>query len=312
MTAFVLYAGNPKDWPVYQKTLTASLERVGVSATLSDRFDDPIEVDYIVYAPSSHVQDFTPFTNLKAVLSLWAGVESFQDNATLTVPLLRMVDTGLSEGMVEWVTGHVLRYHLGIDGHTLHQDGVWRNHIVPPLARNRSVGILGLGALGSACARALQDLGFQVAGWSRRPKTIDGIDCFSGETGLADILARTEILVLLLPLTKATTGLMNAETLAALPRGAFILNPGRGGLIDDAALLAALDNGHVAHTTLDVFTTEPLPPEHKYWAHPQVTVTPHIASDTRADTASDSVAENIRRGEAGEPYLNVVDRNEGY
>ncbi len=133
----------------------------------------PRSVDYIVYAPSSAVQDFTPYTRLKAVLNLWAGVEDVVGNATLTVPLARMVDHGLTQGMVEWVTGHVLRHHLGIDAHLAGQDGVWRK-TVPPLAQDRGVVVLGLGELGLACGAGLAGLGFDVTGWSRSPKTEDG------------------------------------------------------------------------------------------------------------------------------------------
>jgi glyoxylate/hydroxypyruvate reductase A len=158
----------------------------------------------------------------------------------------------------------------------------------------------------------LAHLGFPVTGWSRSPKQIDGLRCLSGEDGLRAALQEADILVLLLPLTPETENLLNADRLALLPPGAVILNPGRGPLIDDDALLAALDRGHLGHATLDVFRTEPLPPEHPFWAHPRVTVTPHIASETRPETAAEVIAENIRRGEAGQPLLHLVDRDAGY
>lgn len=313
MPANVLFAGNPRTWPDYREALPAAFSRKGVEANLLRQADDPAQIDYVVYAPNGGLSDFTPFTGLKAVLSLWAGVETFQDNATLRVPLARMVDFGLTEGMAEWVLGQVMRYHLGNDLYVLNQDGVWRNgDVVPPLARNRNVGILGLGELGLAAARMLKGIGFNVHGWSRSAKSEPGITCHSGEAGLRQILRTSEILVLLLPQTAATENLLDAANLALLPRGAFLINPGRGPLIDDTALLAALDAGQVAHATLDVFRTEPLPPAHPFWVHPGVTVTPHIASETRADSASDTIAENIRRGEAGEPFLYLVDRKAGY
>jgi glyoxylate/hydroxypyruvate reductase A len=193
-----------------------------------------------------------------------------------------MVDGGLTEGMVEWVTGHVLRHHLGMDTHIHGQDGVWRAGSAAPLARDSTVAVLGLGVLGAACAQALAALNFRVVGWSRSPKTIDGRRDRPWPRWPRRHPAEAEIVVLLLPDTPATENTLNARTLALLPRGAVIVNPGRGPLIDDDALLAALDSGQVGHATLDVFRTEPLPPEHPYWAHPKVTVTPHIASETRA------------------------------
>jgi glyoxylate/hydroxypyruvate reductase A len=223
-----------------------------------------------------------------------------------------MVDPAMTESMVEWVVGHTLRHHLGMDAHILGQDGVWRNEVTPPIARERPVAVLGLGALGRAAGEALAALRFPVMGWSRSPKDIPSIDCHAGEDGLAAVLSRAGIVILLVPLTAETENLMNAARLARLPKGAVILNPGRGQLIDDAALLAALDRGHVGHATLDVFRNEPLPKAHPYWAHPKVTVTPHVAASTRAVTASEVVAENVRRGEAGEPFLHLVDRAKGY
>jgi len=268
-------------------------------------------VDYLVYAPGGPVKNFTAFSRAKAVLSLWAGVERIVGNDTLTIPLARMVDRGLSEGMREWVTGHVLRHHLGMDRHILGLNGQWQAE-APPLARNRTVGILGLGALGQTCAAALAALNFNVLGWSRRPKDMPGITCLSGDDGLNEVLSNAEILVLLLPQTAQTRHILNAKTLAQLPKGAVIINPGRGSLINDEALLAALDSGHIDHATLDVFVVEPLPVAHPFWAHPRVTVTPHIASQTRPDTASEMIAQNIARCEAGAPLLHLVDRQAGY
>ncbi len=308
MTANIYFTGGRDAWRRYKGPLLVALSRAGVDAEVSPNCPDPAAVDYLVYLPGT-VPDFTPFTRAKAVLSLWAGVETIVGDKTLTQPLARMVDDSLAEGMVDYVTGHVLRYHLGIDrfiGAT-----AW-DKVVPPLARDRKVTVLGLGQLGTACAQALAGLRFDVAGWSRRPKEIEGITCFSGEDGLSQALARAEILVLLLPRTPETENILNAATLAQLPQGAAVVNPGRGALIDDEALLAALDAGHLGHATLDVFRVEPLPAEHPFWAHPKVTVTPHIAAETRPASASRVIAENIRRCEAGLPLLNLVDRAVGY
>ncbi|SDC49118.1 2-hydroxyacid dehydrogenase [Ruegeria marina] len=309
MTVNVMFSAPPRLWPVYKPLLENYLDEMGIDVDLKTGFS-PDVVDYVVYAPSG-LRDFTPFTRLKAVLSLWAGVESIADNTTLTVPLARMVDHGLTQGMTEWVVGHVLRYHLGIDAHIHGLKGEWRQD-VPPLASERAVTILGLGALGQAAAVALAALGFRVTGWSRSARDVPGVTCLHGGDGLKTALNSAEIVVLLLPSTPATENTLNAETLALLPRGARIINPGRGPLIDDTALLAALDSGHVGHATLDVFRTEPLPASHPYWTHPNVTVTPHIASETRPVTAAKVICENIRRGEAGEPFLHLVDRGLGY
>jgi glyoxylate/hydroxypyruvate reductase A len=313
MTPTILFAAGPDAWNAYRAPLRAALAAAGVDGQLTDDVATPPDrVDHIIYAPSSPLRDFAPYTRVKLVQSLWAGVEKIVTNPTLTQPLCRMVDPGLTQGMVEYVVGHVLRHHLGMDTHITTQDGVWRHHLIPPLAQERPVAMLGLGALGQACAAALRAIGFPVLGWSRGAKSLPGIECHCGDDGLDAILPRAQIVVTLLPQTPDTTGLMDARQLALLPRGACLVNPGRGALIDDAALLAALDAGHLGHATLDVFRTEPLPPDHRFWAHPRVTVTPHIAAETRATTASQVVAENIRRAEAGAPLLHRVDRARGY
>ncbi|WP_103258680.1 2-hydroxyacid dehydrogenase [Tabrizicola aquatica] len=301
----ILFAA-PSLWPEYREALPQALAEAGLAGDVVTEAA-PDQVDYIVYAPSSPLQDFTPYTRTKAVLSLWAGVERVVGNPTLIQPLCRMVDPGLTEGMVEWVVGHTLRHHLGMDRHIVNPGHVW-DPTCPPLARERPVTLLGMGALGTACAAALRGLNFPVTGWSRTAKP----GCLHGEDGLRQALATAQVLVTLLPRTAETENLLNADRLALLPRGAVILNPGRGALIDDAALLAALDRGHIGHATLDVFRIEPLPPDHPFWSHPQVTVTPHIAADTRASSAARVLAENIRRGEAGEPFLHLVDRQRGY
>ncbi|MCC1491674.1 glyoxylate/hydroxypyruvate reductase A [Cognatishimia sp. F0-27] len=311
MSVNILFSAAQIRWVQYEATLRGLLDKSGIDYVLATELP-PQEVDYIVYAPNSDVQDFTPFRRLKAVLNLWAGVEDVVGNPTLKVPLARMVDKeGLTQGMVEWVTGHVLRHHLGMDAHILGQDGEWRAG-VPPLSAERPVCILGLGTLGMACARALRHLGFPVRGWSRTLKTMAGVDCSAGEDGLTKALDDAQIVVLLLPDTPATQNILNATTLARLAPGAFVINPGRGPLIDDAALLAALDSGQVAHATLDVFRTEPLPASDPFWGHPRVTVTPHIASETRVSSASAVIVENILRGEKGKPFVHLVDRAAGY
>ncbi len=309
MTVNILFAAARERWHTYQAPLRQALEARNIRFHLAQDIT-PENVDYIVYAPSSEVQDFTPFTRCKAVLNLWAGVEDVTGNPTLNVPLARMVDHGLTRGMVEWVVGHTLRHHLGMDAHICGQDGLWRK-AVPPLAENRCVTLLGLGAMGTACAEALVALGFQMRGYSRQPKHIHGVDTFSAG-GLNAALKSAEIVILLLPQTPQTENILNAQTLSLLAPGAVVINPGRGPLIDDAALLAALESGALGHATLDVFRREPLPVDDLFWAHPKVTVTPHIASATRPETSAQVIAENIYRGENGAPFLYLVDRKSGY
>ena len=310
MSVNVLFAATQARWSEYEGPLRDAITAVGVDAHIATDIA-PGDVDYIVYAPNSDLQDFTPYTRAKAVLNLWAGVEAIVGNPTLHLPLTRMVDPALTQGMIEWVTGHILRLHLGMDAHISAAPGTWKPK-APPLAFDTRVTVLGLGELGAACATALSHLGFDVTGWSRSAKQIDGITCVSGPDGLDRGLQRADYCVLLLPGTAATENTLNLRTLALMPQGARILNPGRGPLIDDDALLKALDTGHIDHATLDVFRTEPLPSDHPYWTHPKVTVTPHVASETRAPYSAKTIAENIRRGEAQEPFLHLVDRSAGY
>ncbi len=313
MSVRVLFSAPRSDWATYQDVLPTALAQTGIDAEIEHSLtpDAPETVDYIVYAPSSRLKDFEPFSGAKAVLNLWAGVEAVVGNSTLTQPLTRMVDPGLTDGMVEWCVGHVMRHHLAIDLDLARQDGEWQPR-VPPLARDRRVTVLGLGALGAAVGTALAQLGFAVTGWSRTEKDLPGMQCLSGTKGLDQALQAADILLLLLPLTEETENLMDGERFAQMPPGAFLINPGRGPLLDDAALISALDEGRLAHATLDVFREEPLPSDSAFWTHPKVTVTPHIASATRPATAAQVIAENIRRGEAGEPFLHVVDRQRGY
>ncbi|SFR47220.1 glyoxylate/hydroxypyruvate reductase A [Yoonia tamlensis] len=307
----ILFAAGDDAWAQYKAPLRRAFEAAEVAADLH-RDHAAIDTDYIILGPGGPVSDFTPYTRCKAVLNLWAGVEKIIKNETLTQPLCRMVDPSLTDAMVEWVVGHTLRHHLGMDAHIRGQDGIWRDDMYPPIAADRPVTILGMGALGAACGQALHQLGFPVTGWSRSPKNIPNIRCLHGDEGLNDALSDAQILILLLPLTVQTENTMNAARLALLAQGAFIINPGRGPLIDDAALLAGLDAGQIAHATLDVFRVEPLPQDHAFWAHPQITVTPHIAATTRPGTAAQVIAQNISGHETGAPLQHLVDRGRGY
>ena len=310
MTINALFAAPPALWPDFQPALMNAFAKAGLDVALSQSHA-PATVDYLIFGPGGPVTNFSPFTRAKAVLNLWAGVEKIITNPTLTLPLTRMVDPGLTQGMVEYVTGHVLRHHLGMDADILVQPGHWHPRSTP-LATDRPVTMLGLGALGQACALMLAQIGFAVTGWSGSAKSIPGLRCLSGPHGLTTALTDAQIVVTLLPLTAQTDCILNAGTLALTARGAMVINPGRGGLIDDDALLAALATGQIGHATLDVFRTEPLPMDHPFWTHSGITITPHMAADTRPETSATVIAENIRRGQTGEPWLYLVDRTRGY
>lgn len=315
MAPLVVYAGKPADRDAYEMHITRAAQAEGVEMYLcmDPAEANPANVDYLVFAGGGPVHDFAPYTRLRAILSLWAGVEDIlRLPLPADVPLVRMVEDGLTLGMIDYVVGHVMRHHLDIDRYIgAGPTGAWGTGF-PPLARDRHVGVLGLGTLGAACAGRLAANGFRVTGWARSERRITGVRCLTGEDGLARTLSEAEILVLLLPLTPDTHRLLDARRIAALPAGACIVNAGRGPLIDHDALLAALDAGRLRHATMDVFDVEPLPPGHRYWSHPRVTVTPHIASATRPETASESLVRQIARGERGEPFTNVVDRRRGY
>lgn len=311
MTINILFAAHKSRWPIYEQPLLTAFAQAGLGPVALAQDHPPELVDYIVYAPNSELQNFTPYTRCKAVLNLWAGVETAVGNATLTQPFCRMVDPALTQGMVDWVTGHVLRHHLGMDAHIHARPGEW-TPTPPPVCWDRKITVLGLGELGTACAKMLAKIGFETHGWARSPKTIDGVTCHHGQDGRNSALKDADGVVLLLPNTPQTENTLNAQTLGLLKQGAFVLNPGRGPLIDDDALLAALESGQIGHATLDTFRTEPLPAEHPYWHRKNVTVTPHIASETRAKWSAKTIAENIRRGEAGEEFLHLVDRARGY
>lgn len=303
----VLFAAPARMWDAWAPALRAACPEMDLC-----RDGDPASFDALIYAPGDPgdgALDFSPFTRARLVQSLWAGVERIVTNPTLTQPLCRMVDPGLAQGMAEYCAGWALRAHLGMDLYA--QDGLWRNGLTPPLASARRVTVLGMGELGRAVAGALTGLGFRVTGWSQSGRAVPGVSILAGPD-LPQALAAAQILICLLPDTAATRDLLDARRLALLPARATIINAGRGTLIEDAALLAALDAGHVAHAVLDVFRQEPLPPDHPFWHHPAVTVTPHVSAETRPDTAASVAAENLRRAMRGEPLLYRVDKLRGY
>ena len=253
------------------------------------------------------------YPNLEVLFSSGAGVDQF-DFAALPVdlPVVRMVEPGIVQGMVEYVTHAVLDLHRDMPAYRRQQQqGLWKPLQVRP-ASGRRLGVLGLGSLGQAVLAQLVGLHFDCAGWSRSRHEIEGVQCHAGTAELPAFLARTDILVCLLPLTGSTRGFLNAALFAQLPRGASLVHVGRGPHLVDDDLLAALDSGQLAEAVLDVTDPEPLPPAHTLWCHPRVQITPHIASMTQPLSAAEVVLDNLARFEKGEPMLGLVDRRRGY
>ncbi len=258
------------------------------------------------------------FPKLEVIFNLGAGVDAVVADATLPdVPLVRVAVDDLTGRMTEYVVMHVLMHHRRQAYYAESQRGrVW----APKLqwaARDLRVGIMGMGVLGRDAAEVLARIGFDVAGWSNTPKSIAGIACYAGEQQLGDFLTRTDVLVCLLPLTPQTRGILNRATFGRLARdgrlgGPVVINAGRGGLQVEEDILACLDDGTLGAVTLDVFGTEPLPPDSPFWSHPKVTLSPHNAADTDPDAISLYVAEQIAAFERGEALTNVVDRGVGY
>jgi glyoxylate/hydroxypyruvate reductase A len=252
--------------------------------------------------------------NLKVIFSINAGVEALlaDDTVPAHLPLVRMVDHGLTKGMVEWVAAKVLDFHRNGPAYRLQQAaGEWRQ-LPEFLAEERTIGVLGLGELGASVAALLAAIGFKVLGWSRTARDLPNIDCQQGAEGLTYVLSQAQILVNLLPLTPETIGLLNRKTLSLLPKGSYLINAARGRHIVDQDLLDLLDDGHLTGAALDVFSTEPLPNSDPFWRHPKISITPHVAAVTHARTAVEAIAANLLGYEAGQPLSFLVERGRGY
>jgi glyoxylate/hydroxypyruvate reductase len=279
---------------------------------------DPADVRYAAawkHPPGS----LAGLQNLRAIFSLGAGVDHLMDDPALPdVPVVRAVDPDLTDRMSEYVVLHCLLHLRQQRRYDAQQrEKVWLDDRRQPAAREVRVGIMGLGVLGQDAATKLRVIGFEVAGWSRSPKAADGIATFSGAEGFGPFLARTDILVCLLPLTDDTRGILNRTLFAGLARdgrlgGPVLVNAGRGGLQVEADILACLDDGTLQAATLDVFEREPLALASLLWTHPRVTVTPHNAAMSAPETIAALVANGIRAHEAGAILNHVVDRRLGY
>ncbi|MCX5496324.1 glyoxylate/hydroxypyruvate reductase A [Kaistia dalseonensis] len=278
---------------------------------------DPESIHYVL-AWKSPAEVFANLPNLKAVFSLGAGVDHIIGVAGLPdVPIVRVVDPDLTTRMTEWVVLQVLLHHRHHLAYARQQAAhLWKD-IRQPVASAVRVGIMGFGALGQASADILSRIGFQVAGWSRTAKQADGIETFHGEAGLTPFLNRTDILVVLLPLTPETRGILNRRLFAELARdgvlgGPILINGGRGGLQVGADILSALDDGTLIAASLDVFEPEPLPADSPFWGRPNVIITPHVAASSEASVLADGIHRHILAFEAGKPLANLVDRQRQY
>jgi glyoxylate/hydroxypyruvate reductase A len=307
--ALVFYS-DFDDAGAWKKMLTSELPdldfRSGPAA------GDPADVRYaLVWKPPAGF--FARFPNLAMVTNLGAGVDSLVGRDDLPdVPITRLSDTGMVSLMTSYVMFSVIRYARDI--HLFERAQKRREwHYVHPRALSAiKVGLLGLGELGAPAAKALAGLGFDVRGWSRSPKTIGGVRCSAGLETLDGFLADTEILVVMLPLTPETRSLLDNRRLSLLPHAAKLINASRGAVVDEAALIAALQSGQIAEATLDVFTVEPLPADHAFWGMENVLITPHLASITVPEDAAREVAESIRRVRAGLAPLHLIDARLGY
>jgi glyoxylate/hydroxypyruvate reductase len=306
-------------WPV--EIWTAAMKKVAPDLDVRIWPDGMGKIEDIEYCaawlPPPGVVKSLP--NLKVIMSLGAGVDAILKDPTLpeNIPIVRVNDPDLTGRMTEYIVLHVLMHHRQQRRLDENQKKSMWDSFPTHAAKDLSVGIMGMGVMGADSAMKLRDIGFRVAGWSRSRKEIPGVESFAGAEEFDAFLARTDVLVSLLPATADTDGIINRETIAKLSRkGPFgapiVINAGRGRQQVEGDILAALDAGELHAATLDVFVPEPLPESSRLWTHPRVTVTPHCAADSDPETICAYVAGNIRRHQRGEKLDNLVDRARGY
>ncbi len=274
---------------------------------------DPADIEYLVIGRPL-MQDLPPLPNLKLMLTMLAGVEGIYNNPACPegIPLVKGEPSTGDPSMTEYAVTHVLRHHRNLPAYLEQQ----RAHNWQPLPQKRPqdqrIGMMGYGTMSKPIVDVLLSLNFDVAAWARTPKPEAPIEVFAGPGNFDAFLARTDIMICLLPFTPETKGIINAEVIAKLPEGAAIINLGRGGHIVTADLVAALDNGHLSAATLDVTEPEPLPENSPLWDHPQLTIMPHCARRPPVSQIAPQFVENIRRFEAGKPLLQLTDKSLGY
>ncbi len=311
MARAIAYVSRDTDGVLWKKALEAGLGPIDFRTL--DALGDTADIEVaLAWKPDRGL--IASFKNVKLIVSLGMGVDHLlaDDRLPEGVPIVRIMDEGLIGQMSEYAIHWALRHHREIDQYAESQRARrWQPRDLFDTIHRR-IGVMGLGTIGQDMAAKFASLGFPTAGWSRSPKTLPGVETFHGVAGFAKFLARSDILVDVLPLTRDTRGLLDAKAFARLPRGAYFINIARGGHVVDDDLLAALDSGHLSGATLDVFNQEPLPSDHPYWTHPKVHVTPHVAGATNPRTATPGIIENIKRRRAGQPLIHRVDPKTGY